>query len=276
MGLFDKIFKENDSQELFEKNNLNTECKKGDSYVPFTELNLMYYLSLTNEKTPDRNKITQEMIDEYKNNIGLLDDNDIDMENLKYFIKYIDIFRIHYNIMYKDRRGAQEGHDFEYTRKIAEAYENKKFTQEIVEGFKIYSKNIEILDNNNIGNDVDNVFRGINKTDTQILTFLSQESIDLNEKLLSNGDLIKIMEYKIKQLNNDVHKYTNTSFSSRSRVEANKLYMLEAKTKIEQYQRNIEKLSNSNKSMTDTMFCRYCGAKIPNDSKFCNECGEKL
>jgi len=276
MGLFDKIFKEDNSQELFEKNNLNTECKRGDSYIPFTELNLMYYLSLTHEKTPNRSKVTQEMIDEYKNNIKLLDDNDVDMENLEYFIRYLSIFSAHYNVMYKDRRGAQKGHDFEYTQKVAEAYEKKIFSQEIVDGFKIYSKNIELLESNNLGDDVDNVFHRIDRTDIQVLTFLQLESIDLNEKILSNDDLIKIIEYKNKNLYGDVNKYSNTSFSSRSRVEANKLYMAKTKTNIEKNEKNLEKLSNNEKPTTNTMFCRFCGAKIPNDSKFCNECGEKL
>jgi len=279
MGFMNKIFKEDKSKELFEENNLTGEwhTKSGDVILP--DLHIMDYLRLTRDKTPKRKNITQEMIDEYKNNMEILDKNGILTNNLENFVSYWANYGV-----FKIRPGSG-GHIFneEYSNKAKKYYQDKIITQEIAEGYKIYLKNIDLLDENNLRDDVDIIFRIGNKYKTDMLMFLIENELDLTEKILCDDDLIKIMEYKIKLLLKDIDGYSRTSLSSSSSKEVKKMYMMKAKTEIDNYERNIRKLSNNKKpdpnninSDSNTMYCRFCGNKIPTDSKFCNVCGEKL
>ena len=73
--------------------------------------------------------------------------------------------------------------------------------------------------------------------------FIINNELDLTEEILTNDDLIKIMELKIKKLYGDIDRYSSTSFSSRSRIEANKLQLMKIQTEIDLYERNIKKLN---------------------------------
>ena len=268
MGFLNKVFKEDKSQELFEKNNIDIE-----EYSKMVD-----YFVLTLGKRPKDKNITQEMINEYKYNIKLL--NDI---NLYYFRIFLIIWNSTYEYYQNLSISVRKGYEYEYSKKVFEFFKNKILTQEIVDGFKTYSTNVELLDNCDMVLDVDSVFREFNKPDIEIMAFLDKEKIYLTEKILTNEDLIKIMEYKIKMLLKDIDGYSHTALSSSSSKDVKKIHIMKAKANIDVYQGHIAKLSNKqnqNKdnmnSDPDTMYCQYCGSKIPKDSKFCKECGEKL
>lgn len=90
-----------------------------------------------------------------------------------------------------------------------------------------------------------------------IFILLSIFSTNFNSKMLSRQ--IKTAKDVLDNSKNDIKDISNS--------------MAEAtKESTETYFRAVKKGLTD----TDTIYCKYCGTEIPQDSKFCKNCGKEL
>ena len=180
---------------------------------------------------PNKTKITQEMIDEYKNYKEKLEKNDI-----KYGFDLID-----------------------YMIKREIPFSTNNITQELIDEYNIYLENLKTL-----------VKYGLTERSAV------NNDINIHKEKISNELLIKMLEQKIEGLYSKINSYSDTVMVNKDYLEKKKIWIMRTENEIRQLERYIDKLSADLNTNMDTMYCRFCGTKIPTDSKFCKECGEKL
>jgi len=187
-----------------------------------------------------RDKITQEMIDAYKLNKKILEENNYGEVTFD-FINYMERRNIPFNI--------------------------ENITPELIEEYKLYTKNIELLFEYGVSE-----FQITNK------------NINIHKEEIPNELIIEALERRIMQIEREINKIPDSPlFHNQKHAEERKITIMKKTNEIRRLERYIDKLykntnttTNNPNSNDNTMFCRFCGAKIPEDSKFCKECGEKL